>query len=153
MKPETLEIKTALQILKPVQDVFKAIVEPELMSKYFISKSSGKIEAGKSLDWEFPEFDGKFPVRIDQVEAYKYISYYWEGYEGFETLVEIKLEPRKENSTLVTITEKSLPNNESGITWLGRNTEGWANFLACLKAYVEYNIELRKGAFDFMTEF
>ena len=29
-------------------------------------------------------------------------------------------------------------------------TEGWANFLACLKAYLEYGINLRKGAFDFM---
>lgn len=29
------------------------------------------------------------------------------------------------------------------------NTEGWANFLACLKAYLDYGINLRKGAFDF----
>ena len=32
------------------------------------------------------------------------------------------------------------------------NTEGWANFLACMKAYLEYGIQLRKGAFDFMRE-
>ncbi|MDR2039959.1 MAG: hypothetical protein LBQ60_18715 [Bacteroidales bacterium] len=29
-------------------------------------------------------------------------------------------------------------------------TEGWANFLACLKAWMEYGINLCKGAFDFM---
>jgi uncharacterized protein YndB with AHSA1/START domain len=38
--------------------------------------------------------------------------------------------------------------NEEGIKWLKCNTEGWANFLACLKAYLEYGINLRKGAFD-----
>lgn len=32
------------------------------------------------------------------------------------------------------------------------NTEGWANFLACMKAYLEYDIQLRKGAFDFMRK-
>ena len=32
------------------------------------------------------------------------------------------------------------------------NTEGWANFLACLKAYLEYGINLRKGAFDFLKK-
>lgn len=32
------------------------------------------------------------------------------------------------------------------------NTEGWANFLACLKAYLEYGINLRKGAFDFLSD-
>ena len=42
---------------------------------------------------------------------------------------------------------KSLP--EAGLAWLKGNTEGWANFLACLKAYVEHGINLRKGAFDY----
>ena len=54
------------------------------------------------------------------------------------------------HSTLVTVTEKSRENDEAGIKWLQGNTEGWANFLACLKAYLEYGINLRKGAFDFM---
>ena len=40
--------------------------------------------------------------------------------------------------------------NEAGIKQLMGQTEGWANFLACLKAYLEYGINLRKGAFDFM---
>ena len=45
-----------------------------------------------------------------------------------------------------------MENNLEGIEWLGRNTEGWANFLACIKAYLEYGINLREGAFDFMKE-
>jgi hypothetical protein len=50
----------------------------------------------------------------------------------------------------VTVTEKSMENNEAGIKWLAENSGGWANFLACMKAYLEYGINLRKGAFDFM---
>ena len=46
----------------------------------------------------------------------------------------------------------SFGSGEAGIKWLKGNTEGWANFLACLKAYLEYGINLRKGAFDFMKE-
>ena len=45
-----------------------------------------------------------------------------------------------------------MDNNEAGIKWLKGNTEGWANFLACLKAWLEYGIHLRKGAFDFMFD-
>lgn len=56
------------------------------------------------------------------------------------------------NSTLVTITEKSMANDEAGIKWLKGNTEGWANFLACLKAFLEYGINLRNGAFDFLKQ-
>lgn len=38
------------------------------------------------------------------------------------------------------------------IKWLSGNSFGWSNFLACLKAYLEYNINLRKGAFEFMKK-
>jgi hypothetical protein len=70
--------------------------------------------------------------------------------DGIELLIEIKLTPVDNNSTVVNITERSRNNDKSGISWLKGNTEGWANFLACLKAYLEYGINLRKGAFDFL---
>lgn len=146
---QTLEIKAALQIQKPAHEVFEAIVDPAQMSNYFISESTGRMEEGKELTWRFPEFDMDVPVRVGKIEQDNYISYYWEN-EDKELLVEITLTPKENNSTLVTITEKSMPNNEAGIKWLQGNTEGWANFLACLKAYLEYGINLRKGAFDFL---
>lgn len=151
MKDQTLEIKTAIQILKPVNEVFEAIVDPVQMSNYFISKSSGRMETGKQIMWKFPEFDMEFPIRVGKIIIDEYISYNWEV-EGTELLVEMTLAPRGESSTLVTITERSRANDEEGIKWLKGNTAGWANFLACLKAYLEYEINLRKGAFDFMSD-
>ena len=149
MKNQLLEIKVALQIQKPAREVFEAIVNPENMSNYFISKSSGIMEEGKQIRWRFPEFDTDFPIRVGKIERDKYVSYYWEV-DGKELLVEMSLTPRDISSTVVTITEKSRENDEAGIKWLIGNTEGWANFLACLKAYLEYGINLRKGAFDFL---
>ena len=149
MENQTLEIKAALQIQKPVGEVFEAIVDPAKMSNYFISESTGRMEEGKELNWSFPEFEGAFPVRVGKIEADHYISYYWDV-EDKELLVEITLTPKENDSTLVTITEKSMPLNEAGLNWLKGNTEGWANFLACLKAYLEHGINLRKGAFDYL---
>ena len=148
---QTLEIKAAIQILKPAHEVFEAIVDPAKMSNYFISKSTGRMEGGKQLVWNFPEFDIEVPVRVGRIEKDKYISYYWSA-EDKELLVEMALAPWEGNATVVTITEKSMNNDEAGIKWLKGNTEGWANFLACLKAYLEYGINLRKGAFDFRKE-
>lgn len=144
-----MEIKTAIQVQKPVGTVFEAIVNPEEMSNYFISKSSGRMETGEELMWKFPEFDMEFPVRVKQVEKDKFISFGWDSEDGRELLVEITLEPKENDSTLVSVTEKGMPADEAGIKWLAGNTEGWANFLACLKAWVEYKINLRKGAFDY----
>jgi uncharacterized protein YndB with AHSA1/START domain len=151
MKNQILEIKAALQILKPAHEVFEAIVDPVKMSNYFISKGSGRMEEGRQIIWRFPEFDTEFPVRVDKIEADKYISYYWK-IDDIELLVEIILTSRDSHATVVTVTEKSRNNDEAGINWLKGNTEGWANFLACLKAYLEYGINLRKGAFDFLRK-
>ena len=148
MSNNKLEIKASLMIGKPAHEVFEAIVDPAKMTNYFISKSSGRMEEGKTLTWEFPEMDMQFPVYVKKLDADKYISYTWNDFrDGAETLVEFTLTP-KPNATLVTATEKSRDNDETGMKWLKSNTEGWANFLACLKAYVEYGINLRKGAFD-----
>jgi uncharacterized protein YndB with AHSA1/START domain len=146
-----LEIKAAIQIQKPVHEVFEAIVNPAKMSNYFISESSGRMEDGKTLQWKFPEFDMQFPIRVGKIEKDKYVSFSWDSENGKPLLVEITL-AAKGKDTLVTVTEKSMEADDAGIKWLGQNTEGWANFLACMKAYLEYGIHLRKGAFDFMAE-
>jgi uncharacterized protein YndB with AHSA1/START domain len=151
MENKLLEIKTMIQVQKPAADVFEAIVDPVKMSNYFISKGSGMMESGKVIIWRFPEFDMEFPVRVDRIEKNKYISFYWEV-DGIELHVEITLTIRPDKSTLVIITEKSRKADKAGIKWLQGNTEGWANFLACLKAWLEYGINLRKGAFEFMSD-
>ena len=149
MGEKTLEIKVALQILKPANTVFEAIIDPEEMSNYFISKSSGRMIEEEQVWWKFPEFEEEFPISVGKIEQDRYISYRWEV-DGEELLVEMTLTPVEGDATVVTITEKSMDNDEAGIQWLVRNTGGWANFLACLKAYLEYGINLRKGAFEFM---
>lgn len=151
MTSSTLEIKAAIQIQKPSHEVFEAIADPAKMSNYFISEGNGRMEEDRHILWQFPEFDMEFPIRVGKIEKDRYISYYWEV-DHLELLVEMTLTPIPDNSTLVTVTEKSRNNDEAGINWLRQNTEGWANFLACLKAYLEYGINLRKGAFDFLKK-
>jgi uncharacterized protein YndB with AHSA1/START domain len=151
MKSKILEVKAAIQVSKGPGEVFEAIVDPVKMSNYFISESSGRMEEGKKLTWRFPEFDMNVPIRVGKIEKNKYVSFYWDS-DGLELLSEMTLTPKANGSTLISITEKSRENDEAGLKWLVGNTEGWANFLACLKAYLEYGINLRKGAFDFMAE-
>jgi uncharacterized protein YndB with AHSA1/START domain len=149
MKEETLEIKTSIQISKPVQEVFEAVIDPAKMTNYFISYGSGRMIEGTEVTWKFPEFPDEFPIRVSKVEMDKSISYSWKS-DDVDTLVEITFSSPKIDESLVTVTEKSRENDEAGISWLKGNTAGWANFLDCLKAWLEYGINLRKGAFDYM---
>lgn len=147
---DKLKIKTALQISKPSQEVFEAIVDPQKMSGYFIAQGSGRMEEGKEITWIFPEFDEEAGIEVVEVTPNEYVSFQWEGAKGKSLLVEMTLLDMPGNSTLLRITEGEMENDEIGLKWLAQNTEGWANFLACLKAYLEHGINLRKGAFDFM---
>jgi uncharacterized protein YndB with AHSA1/START domain len=140
--------KATIQIQKPIDEVFEGIVNPEKMTKYFISGSSGRLETGKELVWKFPEFPGEFPVKQIRVDANRSVSFVWDE----ETVVNISLEAQPDSSTIVRVTEDGKINNPDNIKWLTENTEGWANFLACMKAYLEYGIQLRKGAFDYIKK-
>ncbi|MBP0612372.1 SRPBCC domain-containing protein [Chryseobacterium sp. cx-311] len=141
-----LTARATLQIQKQHEEVFEAIVNPEHMTQYFISESSGRMETGKDIVWKFPEFNDKYPVTQVDVSSHDSVSFVWDQ----ETVVRISLEKQADNSTVVRITEGEKVLNDENLKWTIGNTEGWANFLACLKAYLEYGVQLRTGAFDFM---
>ena len=64
---QKITAKASIGIQKPASDIFEAIINPELMQHYFISKSSGRMEAGKEVHWSFPEFEGTYPVTVTEV--------------------------------------------------------------------------------------
>lgn len=144
----TLESNAVIQIQKPVKEVFEGIINPEIMTKYFISESNGRLESGKEVIWKFPEFDDYYPIKEIKIENDHSISFVWDS----ETVVVITLENYHNHSTIVRVNEKGKALNEKNLKWALENSGGWANFLACMKAYLEYGINLRKGAFDFMRK-
>lgn len=146
---EKLIAKASIQIQKPLHEVFNTIVMADKMSNYFIESASGNLESGKTVEWKFPEFPDIFPVTGGTIVANKYISFDWSGGQP-DKLVEIFLNEQKDGSTLVKIEERMMDHTKQGVTQMMHQTEGWANFLACLKAWIEYGINLRKGAFDYM---
>jgi uncharacterized protein YndB with AHSA1/START domain len=143
-----LESKAVIQIQKPIEEVFLGMVNPEKMTKYFISESSGPLESGKEVIWKFPEFEDKFLVKEIKIETNSSISFVWDP----ETVVNITLEKLPDDSTIVRVNENGKELNEANLKWALENSGGWANFLACMKAYLEYGIQLRKGAFEFMRK-
>ncbi len=144
-----LTIKAAIQIQKPVEEVFEGIVNPGKMTQYFISDSTGRLEEGKEIKWQWAEFPGQESVVTDiKIEKNRTISFVWDK----ATTVTISLEEQADKSVVVRVTEADKELDESSLKWYGGNTEGWANFLACLKAYLEHGINLRTGAFEFMRE-
>jgi hypothetical protein len=66
---------------------------------------------------------------------------------GYDTTVEISFEPLGEKETLVKIIEGQWRPTEGGLQGSYGNCQGWMNMSCCLKAFLEYDINLRKGSF------
>lgn len=141
-----LTAKASIGIQKPVSEVFEAIINPEIMQNYFISKGTGVMEVDKEIFWSFPEFDGSYPLTTKEIIPNERIVFVWDA----KSVVTIELQKLSDNNTMIKVAEEGHADDEKGIKWAIGQTEGWANFLACMKAWLEYGIHLRKGAFDFM---
>ncbi len=135
-----------LQIVKKPSEVFDTIINPSHLTQFFISESSGPLESGKELLWKFPEFDDQFPITQIKIEKDELISFVWDP----DTVVNIRLELFNGDSTVIYVTEGPKHLSEVNLNWLISNTAGWSNFLASMKAYMEYGVRLRKGAYEFM---
>jgi uncharacterized protein YndB with AHSA1/START domain len=147
MTEDRISAKVQMGILKPVHNVFESIIDPEKMSKYFIAGSTGRMESGKTLIWTWPDFDGEIQIKVGKVEKDKVVSFEWNG-SGNNCVVVITLEAKDENKTLVIINESEWPADYKGAKQCMGQVEGWTNFLCCLKAYLEYGINLRVGAYS-----
>lgn len=87
-----LQIKTGIRVARPAADVFEAIVDPLKMGNYFISKGSGRMDEGTTIEWSFPEMEAGFPVTIKKVHKNKLVSFTWSNMDGTATVVEISLQ-------------------------------------------------------------
>ncbi|QJB32499.1 SRPBCC domain-containing protein [Chitinophaga oryzae] len=145
-----LIISASIHVAKPPQEVFEAIIDPKKMSNYFIASGSGRMEEGETVVWRFAEEDVNYDIPVKKVIKDSEVHFEWEGAPQHRTQVKIALSPSGSGGTVVHVTEGELPLDAKGLKWFSQNTFGWANFLDCLKAYLEYGINLRKGAFDDM---
>lgn len=145
MTDDRIKAKVQIGILKSTGEIFEAIVNPEIMNKYFISTSTGRMESGKTLTWSWEDFDAEIQIKVGKVEKDKVVSFEWNG-SGVNCVVVITLEAKGENQTLVNVTESEWPADYKGANQCMGQVEGWTNFLCCLKAYLEYGINLRAGA-------
>ena len=56
--------KTEMLIRKPVAEVFEAFINPAITTKFWFTKSSGKLEAGKQIRWEWEMYNASAEVDV-----------------------------------------------------------------------------------------
>lgn len=134
--------KAEMLIRKPVAEVFEAFVNPEITTRFWFTKSSGRLEAGKHITWTWEMYNLSIHVDVKEVEVDKRILIEWGNY-GSMTTVEWIFTPYENDTTYVSITNSGFKgagdkvvsdalDSKGGFTWV----------LAGLKVLLEHNIEL-----------
>src|SRR5260370_17194934 len=72
-----VDVNVRDRVLKPVNEVFAAFVDPAKMSHYFISGASGPMKAGTKVEWEFADVGAKVLIDVLEVQENRRIAYKW----------------------------------------------------------------------------
>ena len=89
--------KTEMLIRKPVAEVFGAFVDPAITTKFWFTKSSGKLEDGKEVRWDWEMYGVSTRVIVKAIEKYKRFSIdHAAGRQSFHTGGGTALRPRRQ---------------------------------------------------------
>ena len=140
---EKIKFTVAVRISKPINEVFKAFTDNDILSQYFVTESSAPIKAvGDKITWNWGK--EKAEITVTEFEENKTVGFTWLGYKvGYDIHALFNFE-EVDGKTRVSVTEEGWKTDEAGIASSLMNNAGWKDMLLSLKAWVMHNIDLRK---------
>lgn len=136
-------VKAGMLIRKPVAEVFEAFVNPEITTNFWFTKSSGRLETGKQVRWEWEMYNVSTLVNVKSVEENKRILLEW-GEPGDTSVVEWRFTPYDNNATYVAITNSSFNGDaDNQVAKALDSTGGFTTVLDGAKAWLEHNLNLK----------
>ena len=134
--------KTGMLIRRPVAEVFEAFINPDITTKFWFTKGSGRLGVSKQVQWDWEMYNISIPVTGKAIEENKLIRIEWPGYSGLTT-VEWTFAAQEAGTTFVNITESGFTGDgDELVKQVTASTQGFTLVLAGLKAFLEHNIRL-----------
>lgn len=132
-------VSTEMLIRKPVNIVFEAFIEPDITTKFWFTKSSGRLSEGKKVLWEWEMYGVSDEILVKELEINKRILI--QSSNG--TTVEWSFTSRNNNETMVNITNAGFTGNADEVLNHAIDAMGGYTMVLCgLKAYLEHGILL-----------
>ena len=137
-----LRAEAAMLIRRPVAEVFEAIVDPAITTQFWFTGSSGRLEPGKQVQWDWEMYNFSMQVHVKAVEQNKRILMEWQAGET-PTAVEWLFDARPGETTFVSVANTGFGGDPGeAVKQALDSTGGFALVLAGLKAFLEHKIRL-----------
>jgi uncharacterized protein YndB with AHSA1/START domain len=129
-------------IRRPPAAVFAAFVEPEQITKFWFSRTTGPLAPGAVVQWEWEPYDVAATVTVHAFEPERRIVTEWPGASG-PTTVEYRFVAQPDGTTWVEITERGFRAQGAALVQeVADSTQGFTLVLAGLKAWCEHGLQL-----------
>ncbi len=133
-------VECQMMIRKPVSMVFQAFIDPKITTKFWFTKSSGKLEKGSAITWQWEMYNVSTKVSVKDIIVNEKISTEW-GEPA--TTVDYEFTALSDETTYVVIKNYGFKQTGSDLLQaINDNTGGFTTVLDGLKAYLEFGIEL-----------
>jgi uncharacterized protein YndB with AHSA1/START domain len=139
---QTPAASASMIIRRPPVEVCEAFTDPSVTTRFWFSRSSGRMAEGAELRWDWAAYGASVQVWVKAVEEGRLIRFDWGNYEQ-PTRVEMAFTPQPANATLVEITERGFQGSgDETLRWINDTVGGFTTVLCALKALLEHGIEL-----------
>ena len=134
--------KAQMLIRRPPVEVFNAFIDPAVTTKFWFTKSTGRLRPGHRITWTWEMYEVSTEVEVKEIEENRRIVIEW-GDAGAMTEVEWIFEPFENNATYVTISNSGFQGDGNKVVHDALDSKGGFTWvLAGLKALLEHGIEL-----------
>lgn len=134
--------KAEMLIWKPVAKVFEAFINPEITTKFWFTKSSGRLEVGKQVIWTWEMYNVSAQVNVKEIEENKRILIEW-GDPDAMTEVEWIFTSYENGATFVSIINSGFRGDGNSVVAQALDsTGGFTTVLDGAKAWLEHNMNL-----------
>ncbi|MQA84649.1 MAG: polyketide cyclase [Streptosporangiales bacterium] len=134
-------VKVGMLIRRPPAEVFQAFVDPAITTKFWFTKSSGKMTPGADLQWDWEMYGVSAKVRVKEVEDNSRILFEWD--DDNPMTVELRFTPWADGATYVEVTEAGFSGaGDEIVSYAAGSTGGYTIALCALKALLEHDVVL-----------
>ena len=133
-------VTTQMMIRRSAGELYEAFVDPAITTKFWFTKSSGRLEPGAQVQWRWDMYGASAPVVVKDLEPGKRILIAWGEPPA---PVEFVFEERNDG-TLVTINTSGFTGDaDQVLTGALDSMGGFTLVLAGAKAWLEHGIDLK----------
>ncbi len=119
-------------------------MDPSITSRFWFTKSSGRLEPGKTIRWDWEMYGASAHISVKAVEHNKRILIEW---DDPPRPVEWVFAARADNTTLVSISNWGFAGSDDDVVSKAIDSMGgFTLVLAGLKAFLEHDIALNLTA-------